>query len=202
MPNLWKQIKYHKNITKINELLHMKQSGICYETLIAEDNRKELPTLIDEVRSHCQYFGIRDVNTTYTHPKILKKKIFEASMNKLWISLLMSKKAPWSPRRPEEKTRFYFSLPKHQAKCALLYETGELNFRTNRKQESLREFGTLECVVPSCCELDTLEHAKGCHGYSTQYRDNFSPLEWVKYLSDLDIERFSKYKTSFTRFKK
>ena len=186
----------------INDLIHMKQSGICYETLMAENNREELPTLLDEVRDHCSYFGIRDVTKIYIKPKILKKQIFESSMNKLWISIIMSKKAPWTPRRYEEKTRFYQTLPKHQAKCALLYEIGELNFRTNRKQESLKEFGTLECVVPGCCQLDTLEHAHLCHGYSTVYRDNFSPHEWVKYLSDLDLERFRKYHTSLTRFKR
>ena len=186
----------------INDLLHMKKTGICYNTLMAEMEAGELPTLIDEVKSDCQYFGIRDVTITYTKPKVLKKKIFESSMNKVWLSLIMSKKAPWTPRRPEEKSRFYFSLPKHQAKCALLFETGELNFRTNRKYESLKEFGTLECVVPGCCQLDTLDHAKVCYGYSTVYRDNFSPHEWVQYLSDLDIERFRRYKTSLTRFKK
>ena len=120
-------------------------------------------------------------------------------MNNLWLSLITSKKAPWGPNRSEEKQRFYFTLPKHQAKCALLYEIGELNFRTNRKWESLKKFGTTECVVQGCGQEDTLDHAKECYGYDTKFRDDFSPMELVEYLSKLDLERFSKYKTSLIR---
>ena len=144
--------------------------------------------------------GISDVVKRYTRPDKLKRSIFLSSMNKLWMSLITSKKAPWSPNRHgEEKTRFYFSLPKHQARCALLYEIGELNFRANRRSESMRKFGTIECVVPGCGQVDTLSHAHECFGYSTKYREDFNPLEWVEYLSQLDLERFSKYKSSITR---
>ena len=181
-------------------MVHMKQEGICYDTLNAEFNRGEIKTLLDEVSDHCEYFGISDVVKRYTRPDKLKKSIFLSSMNKLWMSLITSKKAPWSPNRHgEEKTRFYFSLPKHQAKCALLYEIGELNFRANRRSESMRKFGTIECVVPGCGQDDTLSHAHECCGYSTKYREDFNPHEWVEYLSQLDLERFSKYKTSITR---
>ena len=184
----------------VNEMVHMKQEGICYDTLTAEFNRGEIKTLLDEVSEHCDYFGISDVVKRYTKPEKLKKSIFLSSMNKLWMSLITSKKAPWSPNRHgEEKTRFYFSLPKHQARCALLYEIGELNFRAFKRSESMRKFGTIECVVPGCGQDDTLSHAHECYGYSTKYREDFNPYEWVEYLSQLDLERFSKYKASITR---
>ena len=186
----------------VNELIHQKQSGVCFDTLTAEFNRGEIKTLIDEVSEYCEYFDIPDVTQIYIIPDKLKKKIYNSSMNKLYLSLLTSKKAPWAPRRDNEKRRFYHTLPKHQAKCALIYEIGELNFRTNRKQESLKKYGTLECVVPGCCQEDTLEHAKTCYGYDTKYRDDMSPQEWVTYLSDLDIERFRKYKTSLIKYNK
>ena len=184
----------------INDLVHMKQSGICYETLTAEYNRGELRTLRDEVSDHCEYFGVRDVNEYYLNPTNLKKQIYKSSMDKLWLSLLSSKKAPWAPRREGEKDRFYHTLPKHQAKCTLLYEAGELNFRANRKYESLKRYGSIECVVPGCHQDDTLEHALECYGYSTKFKEGGSPHEWAKFLSDLDVERFRKYRTSLTRF--
>ena len=183
----------------VNELIHRKQTGICYDSLIAEHNRGEISTLIDEVGEHCRYFGIRDITEMWVNPVKLKKEIQRSSMNKLWISLIMSKKAPWGPNRNEEKQRFYFSLPKHQAKCALLFEIGELNFRANRRWESLKKFGTTECVVPGCVQEDTLIHAQECYGYTTKFKEGFSPMEWVEYLSNLDLERFSKYRTSLIK---
>ena len=134
----------------------------------------------------------------YARPEKLKKLIFRSSMNKLWLSLLTSKKAPLAPNRADEKSRFYFTMPRHQAKCALLYEIGELNFRTNKRAEALKTHGTTECVVPGCGQEDTLKHAQECFGYSTSYREDFSPIEWIEYLSQLDLERFNKYKTSLT----
>ena len=74
-----------------------------------------------------------------------------------------------------------------------------MKFRANRKWESLKKYGTTECVVPGCGKEDTLEHAKECYGYTTQFKEEFSPLEWVEYLSKLDLERFAKYKTSITK---
>ena len=137
----------------VNELVHRKSKGICYDTLQAEFNRGEIKTLLDEVTEHCSYFGIRDVVQMYIPPKKLKKAIFTSSMNKLWISLIKSKKAPWAPNRHgEEKSRFYYTLPKHQAKVALLYEIGELNFRADKKAEAMRKHGTIQCVVPGCVQ--------------------------------------------------
>ena len=95
---------------------------------------------------------------------------------------------------------FYATLPKHQAKLALLHEIGELNFRANRKWESIKKLGTIECLVPGCGQEDSLEHVQECYGYSTKFKDNFSPMEWIEYLNNLDLERFSKYKTSLTRW--
>ena len=102
-------------------------------------------------------------------------------------------------RREDCTQRFYSSLPKNKAKLALLMEVGELNFRTNRKWESLKKFGSTECVVQGCGQEDTLDHVKECYGYDTKFKDDFSPMEWVDYLSKLDNERFSKYRTSLTR---
>ena len=154
---------------------------------------------MDEGEEYCMYFNIDNVVDRYMIPDKLKKKITRSSLDKVWLSLITSKKAPYSVRR-EEKQRFYSTLPKHQAKLALLHEIGELNFRANRKWESLKKLGTIECLVPGCCQEDSLEHVQECYGYSTKFKDNFSPTEWIKYLSDLDLERFSKYKTSLTKW--
>ena len=181
-------------------LVHMKKQGICYDTLTAEHSRGELNTLLDEVVEYCEYFNIRNVTEIYIKPESLKPQIYRESMNKLWVSLITSKKAPEAPRRDGEKDRFYHTLPKHQAKCALLYEAGELNFRTNRRNEALKKYGTLDCVVPGCGEPDTLEHIMECHGYSTKFKQGGSPHEWIEFLSTIDLERFKKYRTSLTRF--
>ena len=107
-------------ITFVNELVHMKGEGLCFDNLTAEFNRGEIKTLLDEVEEHCEYFGVMNVVEIYVNPDKLKKQIYKSSMNKLWLSLLTSKKAPWGPSSAQEKGRFYFTLPRHQAKCALL----------------------------------------------------------------------------------
>ena len=183
----------------INNLIHMKQSGICYDTLMAEYNRGEIKTLMDEVEEYCVYFNIDSVVERYMNPEKLKKRIFRSSMDKVWLSLITSKKAPLSTRK-EEKMSSYATLPKHQAKLTLLHEIGELNFRANRKWESIKKLGTIECLVPGCCQEDSLQHVQECYGCSTKFKDSFSPLEWIEYLSNLDMERFSKFKTSLTRW--
>ena len=94
----------------VNEMVHMKQEGICYDTLNAEFNRGEIKTLLDEVSDHCEYFGISDVVKRYTRPDKLKKSIFLSSMNKLWMSLITSKKAP-GPRTDMERRKQGFTFP-------------------------------------------------------------------------------------------
>ena len=184
----------------VNQMIHMKKQGICYDTLTAEHNKGELKTLIDEASEYCGYFNIRDVSEIFIPQEKLKAQIYKESMNKLWLSLLTSKKAPEAPRRDGEKDRFYHTLPRHQAKCALLHKAGELNFRANRRNESMKRYGTIECVVPGCGQPDTLQHAMECYGYVTKFKEGGSPHEWVEFLSELDLERFKKYKTSLTRF--
>lgn len=124
-------------ICYINDLVNIKKEGLCYETQEAEFNEDEIITLRDEVSSYCSYFDIPDVNVLYQNPVELKKMIWRGSMSKLWKSLLNSKKAPYHPRNLEEKSKFYFSLPRHMARLALGHDTGELNFRANRRNESI-----------------------------------------------------------------
>ena len=185
----------------INELLHVKKEGICYEALMGEYNKGEIKTLIDEVKEYCEYFEIEDVTELYQDPKWLKKKIWTSSMNKLWWALLKSKKAPFHIRNLEEKRQFYFTLPKHQAKIALYYDIGELNLRSNRRHESCKKYGGIQCVVPGCVEDDTLKHLQECHGYSSKFVDDGLPETWIKYLCQIDRERFQKYKTSLIDFR-
>ena len=100
----------------------------------------------------------------------------------------------------DEKRKFYFSLPRHQARLALGYDTGELNFRANRRHESLARYGTTECWVPGCCQQDNLEHVKQCYGYSAKLKESGDPMDLVLYLNELDIERFKKFKTSLVHY--
>ena len=185
----------------VNELMHSKKEGICYEFLNGENFTGELKTLLDEVREHCTYFKVQDVTEYYQNPEKLGKEIWLSSMNKLWWALLRSKKAPYHVRKIEEKRKFYFSLAKHKAKIALYYDIGELNFRSNRRHESHKKYGGVQCVVPGCVENDTLEHIQVCHGYITRFKDDGDPNTWIEYLCEADRERFSKYRTSLIDFR-
>ena len=157
--------------------------------------------LLDEVREHCNYFKIRDVTKFYHDPEKLKREIWLSSMNKLWWALLRSKKAPYHVRNIEEKRKFYFEMAKHKAKIALCYDIGELNVRSNRRHESVKKYGGIQCVVPGCVQDDTLDHIQECYGYTSKFIDDGDPNTWVEYLCNVDRERFAKYRTSLIDFR-
>ena len=64
----------------------------------------------------------------------------------------------------------------------------------------MAKYGTIECWVPGCCQLDNLEHVKNCYGYSARLVDDGDPMKVITYLNELDLERFRKFKTSLTNF--
>ena len=99
-------------------------------------------------------------------------------------------------RRDDLTPRYYSNLPKNKAKLALLMEIGELNFRRNRKYESMKKYGSVACLEPSCHEDDTLQHVNTCHGYSARLKDDAGPYEIIEYLVELENERFRKYRRS------
>ena len=99
-------------------------------------------------------------------------------------------------RRDDCTQRFYSNLPKNKAKLALLMEVGELNFRTNRKYEALKKYGSTNCLVPACLEPDSLSHVNSCHGYSSRLKDDAGPYQVIEYLTELEEERCKKFNKS------
>ena len=83
----------------------------------------------------------------------------------------------------------------------LCYEVGELNFRRSRRCEALKKYGSYECLVPFCKEDDSLEHVKVCKGYSTKYKDDAGPYEFIDYLAELELERNKTFRRSLINFK-
>ena len=71
---------------------------------------------------------------------------------------------------------------------------GELNFRTNRSQEARMKFGGVDCLVGTCCGVDSLEHVKQCFGYHTKPPANFREEDLIKYLQEINLERIRRWK--------
>ena len=83
----------------------------------------------------------------------------------------------------------------------LCYETGELNFRKNRKQEALSKYGSYECLIPFCKEDDSLEHVQVCEGYTSRFKEGDGPYKFIDYLVELEGERNKKFNKSLINFK-
>ena len=97
--------------------------------------------------------------------------------------------------------KFYGTLPKNKAKLMLMWELGELNFRMARKHEALKKYGSVECLVPHCREMDELNHVKECDGYTARLRDDAGPYEFIDYLAELELERNQKFNKSLINHK-
>ena len=188
-------------VSFMNNLVHIKGSGQCLETLKDDYKLGDVKGLIGEVKEHCKEFGLDDVMETYIHPQVIKKKIERVVLDRQWIRDLKAKKPPLSIRRDDRKQRFYTTLPKNKAKLMLCYELGDLNFRKSRKSEALKKFGSYECLVPHCREEDSLEHVRTCDGYSSRLKDSAGPYELIDYLAELELERNKRFRKSLINFK-
>lgn len=167
-----------------------------------EEEKSGTGGLLAEVREYCKYYGLPDVTKYYVPHRVIKETIECRVMNILYIKHLEAKKPPPGERRIDCRMRFYSTLPKNQAKLYLCYEVGDLNFRRNRKQESLKRYGNYECLMPFCREDDNFEHVRRCQGYSAKLtKDDPEPNEIIEFLTKLEEERFKKFKRSLINFK-
>ena len=191
-----KEILKKLQIGFVNNLLHVKEKGQCRETILKDREIGGIRGLLDEVQDYCEEFGLPNVLETYIPPELLRKQIQRRSLDRLWLDHLSAKKPPSMIRREDCTQRFYSNLPKNKAKLALLMEVGELNFRTNRKYEALKKYGSTNCLVPACLGPDSLAHVNECPGYSSRLKDDAGPYQIIEYLTELENERCRKFNKS------
>ena len=123
-------------------------------------------------------------------------------MSNLWMANVEARKPPLAPKREDCKARYYSSLPINKAKLALCYELGDLNFRASRKNEAMRKYGSIKCLVPHCQENDELSHVRVCDGYTAQMKDDDpDPFERIEYLAELEEERRKRFRRSLINHK-
>ena len=186
----------------INNLLHIKQKGQCYDTVIAELGNTEEGGILREVKSYCIEYGIDDVTQYYVNPNVIRERIETRVFNRLWIKCIEAKKPPLAARREDGRGRHYAELPVNSAKLMLCYEVGDLNFRKNRKNEAMKRYGSIECLVPFCGEDDCFEHVRRCQGYTARLdKEDPEPMEIIEYLTKLEDERVKRFKRSLINFK-
>ena len=189
-------------ISFINNLLHIKEKGQCFETVKAELNNEAEGGILREVRQYCEEYGINDVTQYYVNPKEIRERVETRAFNRLWIKCIEAKKPPLAARREDGRGRHYSELPVNKAKLMLCFEVGDLNFRKNRKQESLKKYGSYECLVPFCREDDCFDHVRKCRGYTASLtKDDPEPMEIIEYLTELEEERVKRFKRSLINFK-
>ena len=155
-------------VTFINDLLHVKGKGICLDILLKENEVEDTKGLINEVREICKEWDLPDVTKSYMRPEVLKAKIEDKLRREVLIESLQSKSAPLHMiRNKSNQNRAYFTMPKDRARLGLAFEVGCLNLKANRRRESLKKFGTTQCVIPACTGSDSLLHImEECQGYS------------------------------------
>ena len=189
-------------ISFINNLLHIKQKGQCFDTVRAELMSGSEGGILREVKQYCEEYGIDDVTQYYVNPQVIRERVETRVFNRLWIKCIEAKKPPLAARREDGRGRHYSELPTNKAKLMLCYEVGDLNFRKNRKQEALKRYGSYECLVPFCKEDDCFDHVRKCKGYSAQLlKDDPEPMEIIDYLTKLEEERVKRFRRSLVNFK-
>ena len=72
---------------------------------------------------------------------------------------------------------------------------GELNFRTNRKQEAIAKYGGTQCLVGVCSGSDDQAHVESCFGYQTKPPSVWTEEGYSKYLFELHLERLRRWKS-------
>ena len=137
----------------------------------------------------------------FVEPDLIKDKVNRRAMNELYIDHVKAKKTPISNRRENCKPKFYANLPKPKAKLILCMDIGELNFRTNRKHEAIKRYGSTKCLVRGCLEEDSLAHVRECPGYSARVADGAGPYQVIDYLMELELERNRKFNRSLINFR-
>ena len=154
------------------------------------------------MRDYCQDYGIPDVTRWYVHPTEIKDRIEKRVLGRLWVGNVCAKKPPRAPKREDCRMRYYSSMPPNKAKLALCFELGDLNFRASRKNEAMRKYGSIECLVPFCREDDSYDHVRVCKGYTAQLKeDDPDPFKRIEYLTELEEERRKRFRRSLINHK-
>ena len=178
----------------INKLMFERESCKCRDILNAEDSLETQVGLLDEVRKYCEEFGLPDVTKIQLRKNEVKETIKVKSVRRTWLTLAKSDKVlmRWVPEK--NSNREYFSYTPLESKLMLSLMIGELNFLTNRKQESIKKLGSTRCFVGVCGGEDTLDHVSQCFGYQATPSGDGSERSQVEYLLALNEERTKKYK--------
>ena len=191
-------------ITFLNDLLHIKGKGICVETLKADYAHNPKKGLISEVKQYCDEWKLSDVTQHYVDPKKLKRHIDSVMRSKVLAETLSSNSAPKHYMKVKESgMKEYFTMSKDRAMLGLAYEVGCLNLRAHRRAESLKKFGTVQCIIPACTGRDSLDHILNeCQGYlSKPNKDNGVLSDFIDYLFRLNRERITRFGTSMVNWK-
>ena len=189
-------------ITFVNNLIHIKGRGQALRALREDDAKGDNKGLLAEVREYCREYDISDVTRWYVPPKEIRDRVEKRVMSNLWMTNVEARKPPLAPKREDCKARYYSSLPINKAKLALCYELGDLNFRASRKNEAMRKYGSIKCLVPHCQENDELSHVRVCDGYTAQMKDDDpDPFERIEYLAELEEERMKRFRRSLINHK-
>ena len=189
-------------VTFLNDLFHVKASGICKEVLEKEYELDMVKGLVKEVKEICGVVELDDVSTSYVRPRLIKERIEGWSRCMTLTESLASKSAPYHHLRTEKRQREYFTYSKEKAKLALSYDVGCLNLRGSRRAESMSKYGSLSCLIPGCTGMDTLDHILySCQGYSVDLKDNGVAEEFIETLYSINQQRWTRFGTSMVNWK-
>ena len=177
----------------IMSLIHEKGSGQCLEVLNEEVRLDKVKGLIEEVKMICVEFNMPDITIYNIGKENLKKKIWEVARARLWEVVLKDRRVPYHDD-PRKYKKSYWQMSKRKALLVFGYQIGNLDFRNNKRRESVRKFGGVNCLIPHCEGIDEIDHVKSCQGYKTKpgkYAFSGNDEELAEYLDNLDNERFS-----------
>ena len=191
-------------INFVNDLINIKKSGMCLEILRKDEEAGGITGLLQEVRDYCKEYNIPDVTKEYVHPNTIKRKVTETAMKQLWTEIIQNPAIPWCKRKYDLKNPEYDQEAKMIAKLSLCWATGAMNFKKSRRHEYMKAHGNLDCLVPGCCQEDSLDHVQTCYGYTVRPKEDGNHEDWREYLTKLETERIKKFgaRYSLLNFKK
>ena len=181
-------------ISFVNSLIHDKGSGVCLDTIMEEEILYPGTGMIGEIRKLCELYRLPDV-TQYRIPKDgIKEAVWKKARQELWVNSMKNRRVPFTPIIEKSKKQ-YWTFPRLEARLILGYKIGELEFKDNKRHESVKRFGNLRCLE-GCDMPDSLEHVMQCKRYDTRVDDfklDGTDAKFVKYLRAIDLERFRKF---------
>ena len=150
--------------------------------------------MLYEVKKLCEVYNLPDVTEHRVTKESIKENVWLKARKELWKNTVRNKRIPIVPEFRKKKKN-YWTFPKREARLIMSHNIGELNFKVNKKQESLKKYGNLNCIA-GCDEVDSYDHVKQCARYYTQaknYELDGTDEKLAQYLVDLDNERFKRY---------